>query len=156
MVHIMAWYHFDCKSWLETRALKFEGNTWSDYIVKWVLNDRIHYSDVIMGSMTSQVTSLNIVYTTVHSGRSKKTSNLRVTGRCVGNSPVTGEFLAQMASNAENVSIWWRHHGLMFSVTHYLPRMFWFNEVLFKVHRLTAFISQSLLPYDIQHVGILS
>ena len=23
----------------------------------------------------------------------------------------TGEFLAQMASNVENVSIWWRHHG---------------------------------------------
>ena len=27
-----------------------------------------------------------------------------------GNSPVPGEFSAQMASNAENVSIWWRHH----------------------------------------------
>ena len=24
--------------------------------------------------------------------------------------PVTGEFPAQRASNAENVSIWWRHH----------------------------------------------
>ena len=23
---------------------------------------------------------------------------------------MTGEFPAQMASNAENVSIWWRHH----------------------------------------------
>ena len=42
--------------------------------------------------------------------RSKKTSKLRVTGLCVGNSPVTGEFPAQMASNAENASIWWRHH----------------------------------------------
>ena len=42
--------------------------------------------------------------------RSKKTSKLRVTGLCVGNSPVTGEFPAQRASNAENVSIWWRHH----------------------------------------------
>ena len=42
--------------------------------------------------------------------RSKKTSQLRVTGLCVGNSPGTGEFPAQMASNAENVSIWWRHH----------------------------------------------
>ena len=44
--------------------------------------------------------------------RSKKTSKLRVTGLCVGNSPGTGEFPAQMASNAENVSIWWRHHVL--------------------------------------------
>ena len=42
--------------------------------------------------------------------RSKKTSKLRVTGHCAGNSPGTGEFPAQMASNAENVSIWWRHH----------------------------------------------
>ena len=42
--------------------------------------------------------------------RSKKTSKLRVTGLCAGNSPGTGEFPAQMASNAENVSIWWRHH----------------------------------------------
>ena len=37
--------------------------------------------------------------------RSKKTSRLRVTGLCAGNSPVTGEFLAQKASNVENVSI---------------------------------------------------
>ena len=43
--------------------------------------------------------------------RSKKTSKLRVTGLCAGNSPGTGEFPAQMASYAENVSIWWRHHG---------------------------------------------
>ena len=42
--------------------------------------------------------------------RSKKTSKLRVTGLWVGNSPGTGEFPAQMASNAENVSISWRHH----------------------------------------------
>ena len=40
--------------------------------------------------------------------RWKKTSKLRVTG--AGNSPVTGEFPAQKASYAENVSIWWCHH----------------------------------------------
>ena len=44
--------------------------------------------------------------------RWKKTSKLRVTGLCEGNSPVTGEFPAQRTSNAENVSIWWRHHDL--------------------------------------------
>ena len=43
--------------------------------------------------------------------RSKQTSKLRVTGLCAGNSPETGEFPAQMASYAENVSIWWRHHA---------------------------------------------
>ena len=39
--------------------------------------------------------------------RSQKTSKLRVTGLCAGNSPVIGKFPAQRASNAENVSIWW-------------------------------------------------
>ena len=46
---------------------------------------------------------------------SKKTSKLRVTGLCAGNSPGTGEFPAQMASYAENVSIWWRHHETLFT-----------------------------------------
>ena len=46
--------------------------------------------------------------------RSKKTPKPRVTGLCAGNSPVTGEFPAQMASNAENVPIWWRHHVYAF------------------------------------------
>ena len=40
--------------------------------------------------------------------RSKKTSKLRVTGLCAGNSPATGG--RTMTSNTENVSIWWRHH----------------------------------------------
>ena len=44
---------------------------------------------------------------------SKKTSKLRVTSLCTGYSPVTVEFPAQMASNAENVSIWWCHHELV-------------------------------------------
>ena len=47
--------------------------------------------------------------------RSKKTSKLRLTGLCEGNSPVTGEFPAQRASNAENFSIRWRHHVLTFA-----------------------------------------
>ena len=44
--------------------------------------------------------------------RSKQTSKLRITGLCAGNSLGTGEFPAQMASYAENISIWWRHHVL--------------------------------------------
>ena len=48
--------------------------------------------------------------------RSKKTPKLRVTGLCAGNSPGTREFPAQMTSNAENVSIWWRHHGYPYSL----------------------------------------
>ena len=67
--------------------------------------------------------------------RSKKTSNLRVTDLCVANSPGTGEFPAQMASNAENVSIWGRHHETMWifhgiycsivPLPHQLPHRTW-------------------------------
>ena len=53
--------------------------------------------------------------------RSKKTSKFRVTGLCAGNSPGTGEFPAHMASNAENVSIWWRHHEMFLSSDMLLP-----------------------------------
>ena len=50
--------------------------------------------------------------------RSKKTSNLRITGLCEGNSPVTGEFPAQRTSDVENVSIWWRLHDITSSLLH--------------------------------------
>ena len=58
-----------------------------------------------MGAVASQITGLTIVHST------KKTSSLRVTGLCAGNSPETGEFPPQKTSNAENDSIWWRHYG---------------------------------------------
>ena len=60
-----------------------------------------------MGAMSSHITSLTIVYPRVYSAK------LRVTGLCEGDSLVTGEFPAQRASKAENVSIWSRHHGFI-------------------------------------------
>ena len=50
-----------------------------------------HYGDAIMSAMASQITSLNRLFRC----RSKKTSKIRVTGLCEGNSPVTGEFCSQ-------------------------------------------------------------
>ena len=74
------------------------------------IKDICHYGDVMMGTMASQITSLTIVYSIVNQGADqRKHQKLRLTGLCAGSSPVTGEFPAQMASNAENVSIWWRH-----------------------------------------------
>ena len=65
---------------------------------------RKHYSDVIMGAIASQITSLAIVYSTVYSGADQiEHQGVSVTGLCVGNSSVTDEFPAQMASNAEYV-----------------------------------------------------
>ena len=65
-----------------------------------------------MGSIASQITSLTIVFSTVYSDadQGKHQSFAPLTGICEGKSLGTGEFPAQMASYAENVSIWWRHH----------------------------------------------
>ena len=52
--------------------------------------------------------------------RSNKASKLRVTGLCEG----TGEFPAQKASSAENVSIWWRHHA-----NSHLPPLLWARSI---------------------------
>ena len=69
-----------------------------------------HYNDIIMGLMASQVTSLTVVFSTVYSGADQGKHQSSASLAFVGDSPVTGEFLAQMASNMENISIRWRHH----------------------------------------------
>ena len=64
-----------------------------------------------MNTMGSQIISLTIVYSTVYSGSDQSKHQSSASLAFVwGIPPGTGEFPAQMASNAENVSIWWRHH----------------------------------------------
>ena len=62
-----------------------------------------HYDDVIMGAMASQITSIAIVYSTVYSDADQRKHQSSAWLAFV-------RFPAQVASNAENVSIWWRHH----------------------------------------------
>ena len=45
-----------------------------------------------MSAMASQITGVSIGYIPFVQVQIKKTLKLRVTGLCVGNSPVTGEF----------------------------------------------------------------
>ena len=66
-----------------------------------------------MGATASLITSLTIVYSTVYSGADQRKHQSSasldfVRGIHRGRA---GEFPAQRASNVENVSIWWRHHG---------------------------------------------
>ena len=70
-----------------------------------------------MNMMASQNTSFAIVYPTFVQAQIKKTQKLRVTGLCGGSPPVTVGFPSQRASNAENVSIWWRHHEYQYHKT---------------------------------------
>ena len=77
--------------------------------------------------------------------RSKKTSQLRVTGLYAGNSLVTGEFPAQMASNAENVSIWLRHHEkITFGISTSKWQPFCLGLNVSSYHRITIARKQKL------------
>ena len=49
-----------------------------------------------MGAIASQITRLTVVYSTVYSDAD------------------------QMASNAENVSIWWRHHAMLWGMQYHV------------------------------------
>ena len=72
--------------------------------------ESVHYSGVIMSAMASQTTGVCCLLNCFFRRRSEKTSKLQVIGFCAGNSPVTGQFPTQRASNAENASIWWCRH----------------------------------------------
>ena len=110
-----------------------------------------------MGTMASQITSLTIVYSTVHSV-AKKTSKLHVIDLCAGNSPVTAEFPAQMASDVENVSIWWRYHENIDTISIepvlklcqfvMCPEISWYQS-----HQLTMSLSLHLISHIFDLLG---
>ena len=64
-----------------------------------------------MGVMASQTPASRLFTHSFIQTQIKESIELCVTGPSEGNSPVIGEFPAQRASYAENVSIWWRHHA---------------------------------------------
>ena len=67
-----------------------------------------------MTMIAFQITSLSIVYSVVYSDADQRKHRRSASQDiCEGNLPGTGEFPAQMASNVENVSIWWRHNELV-------------------------------------------
>ena len=63
-----------------------------------------------MTTMASQITSLTVVYSTVYSDADQRKHQSSTPLAFVWGITGTGEFPAQRASYAENVSIWWRHH----------------------------------------------
>ena len=65
-----------------------------------------------MGMIASQIACLTIVFPTVYSDADQRKHQSSASLALCGEFTGTGEFPARMASNAENVSIWWRHHAL--------------------------------------------
>ena len=84
----------NCMAWINNHFLQF--------LLQWRYNER---------DGVSNHRCLDCLLSRLFGRRSKKSSQLRTTGLCEGNSPMTGEFPAQRASNAKNVFIWWRHHA---------------------------------------------
>ena len=82
----------------------------------------------------------NCLLNRLYRRRSKKTSKLRATGLCAANSPVTCEFPAPSASNAENVSIWWRHHELRWDFKTFSLQLS-FDSIIFMIIKLTTTIA---------------
>ena len=72
-----------------------------------------------MGTMASQITSVSIAYSAVCSGtdQTKHPRHWSLLSVCggggggVGGGGGGGKDSPGKASNAENVSIWWRHHS---------------------------------------------
>ena len=81
----------------------------------------VHYSEGIISVMASQITSLTIVYSIIYRGADQRKHQSSASRPLWGNSPVTGEFPAQRASNTENVSIWWCHHVMAWKRTDNKP-----------------------------------
>ena len=79
------------------------------YSPHYIYNLHLHYSDVIMSTIASRISSLNITQSFI---QAQIKENIKTPRHwpCAGNSPATGEFPTQMATNAENVSIWWCHY----------------------------------------------
>ena len=80
--------------------------------VSFIVTGAIHYNGVIMGTIASQITNTSSRLFSQPFIQTQITENIKASRHCplCGNSPGTGEFPAQMASTAENASIWWRHH----------------------------------------------
>ena len=125
-------------------------------ICNWIYCLPWHYSDVIM---TSRTTGVSIVFSTACSGAYQREHQ-----SCVSLHFVTGEFPAQRPSDAENVSIWWRHHGVSMQVRPCLVVLTfhqgWCEDTTLCVKRCALIIIRlssdqsctSFLPYPCKHL----
>ena len=110
----------------------------------------MHYNDIIMGTMASQITGVSVVYSTVCSGADQRKHYSSV-------SLLWGEFTGyrwiptQMAINAENVSIWWHHHGTFMQGETWVRRWYICENRLSSV--MTKFGSHIRVHTDIFNMG---
>ena len=100
-----------------------------------------------MGAITSQITSLTVVFSTVYLDTDQRQHQSPASLAFAGNSPEAGEFPAQMASNAENVSIWWRHH-VSDGIVNVAPKSFFISPYSTSVLNLNGWKTESNPAFD--------
>ena len=113
----------------------FHSIVWLSYLLVAAIRticsiSRKHYSDVIMSIMASQLTSLTSVHWSVCSCTDQRKYQTSASLPLWGNSPVTGEFTAQRASNAHFFSIWERHHEICKSLYLCLVLLTLYHQIL--------------------------
>ena len=84
-----------------------------------------------MTTIASQITSLTVVYSIVYSDADQRKHQTPRHWPLCGEFTGTGEFPAQRASYAENVSIWWRHHEIAPVTT---PKLLCNNMAIYRIH----------------------
>ena len=151
------------RNWMITEGNKYQ-TLWSNYILQYT-----HYSYIMNYDGSDGISNhlhLHYLLNRLFRRRSKATSKLRITGLFEGNSPVSGEFPSQRASNAENVSIWWSHHiydGITYPCTkhlhlwHIFTSMSQYAAILWSSENLSSFeILQSCIQASILYTPVLS
>ena len=70
------------------------------YFYVYIMHLLTHYNDVMMGAMASQIAGVATVWSTVGSGADQRKDQSSA---------------SQKVSDAENTSIWWRHHAFRYA-----------------------------------------
>ena len=96
-----------------------------------------------MSAMASQITGVLTVYSTVYSDPDQRKHQSSASLAFVGE--ITGEFPAQRARNAENVSIWLHHHYIFVCEKYiYLPKYYAYVNGITDL----TFKGETYIPYD--------
>ena len=130
--HLMHW-HYGCGS---------QNIVFYVYSIA-VLYGMIHYPDVIMSTIASQITSLTIVYSTVYSDADKKKYQSSASLAFVRGIHRRRRIPRTNGQYAENASIWWRHHELWWCS---MWRLYWqtpvCNDYVYQHHSVASHYSQ--------------
>ena len=123
------------------------------------IRQQAHYYDIIIGAMASQITSLTVVYSTVHWGQVKE--NIKAPRHW----PLCGEFTGDRwipHTNVQwrgNVFIWCRHHDYL---NQYWPRFMFPCDITrqqygkAELNKVTSHVSHSVSDHHRRHESLFN